>query len=259
MEKIRAKKSLGQNWLKSETALSAIVDAGDINGEDIVLEIGPGQGALTEKLLFFAGKVIAVEKDQRLIKFLQEKFAREIATKKLNLLEKDILELDTNTLATSHYKLVANIPYYITGQVLRKFLTANKQPKLMVLMLQKEVAERIARNKGKESLLSISVKAYGQPKYIQTVKKEFFSPKPKVDSAILLINNISRDFFTKNKINEEEFFTLVKQGFAQKRKKLSSNLKIPLATLVTGGIDINARAENLSLEDWRKIAKTQNN
>ena len=203
-----------------------------------MLEAGPGKGVLTEELLKKAGKVIAVEKDDALIEFLCDKFSSEIASSKLQLIHDDILNFNPTTffLSSSSYnlqpphtphpphKLLANIPYYITGQFLRKFLSSENQPSKMVLLLQKEVVKRIMANDGKESILSISVKAYGKPKNIGKVSKENFSPKPKVDSAILLIDSISRDFF-KDADNEEKFFQILKAGFAHKRKLLAGNIK----------------------------------
>ncbi|MEI6494707.1 MAG: 16S rRNA (adenine(1518)-N(6)/adenine(1519)-N(6))-dimethyltransferase RsmA [bacterium] len=250
-----AKKSLGQNWLKSPSALSAIVAAGDIQSSDIVLEIGPGQGALTTDLLKRAGKVIAIEKDRRLIDLLKEKFATDIEANKFDLIEADILDFDLAPLNFYDvpYKLIANIPYYITGQIIRKFLEAENQPKLMVLMLQKEVANRIVAGDKKESILSISVKVYGEPKYIKTVPRGAFSPAPNVDSAILLINNISKKNFVN--VAEDKFFAILKQGFAQKRKKLISNLKLKPEQAKELEIDENARAEDLRLEQWLKLAK----
>jgi 16S rRNA (adenine1518-N6/adenine1519-N6)-dimethyltransferase len=170
--------------------------AGEVNEKDIVIEIGPGKGALTEKLLERAGKVIAIEKDCELVKFLQEKFKKEIENGKLELIEGDILKLRITNYELRKYKLIANIPYNITGAIIKKFLTEENQPEKMVLLVQKEVAERIVARDGKESILSLSVKAYGEPKYIMKVSKRFFSPEPKVDSAIIAINNISRGRFS---------------------------------------------------------------
>jgi len=259
MEKIFAKKSLGQNFLKSKTALYAMVKAGDISASDIVLEIGPGQGALTEKLLETGAKIIAVEKDDRLIEFLQEKFAKEINDGQFKLIHSDILELDLHSLSlkANSYKLIANIPYYITGQIFRKFLSGNIQPTKLVMMVQKEIADRIIARDGKESLLSLSVKVYGTPKKIMKVEKENFSPKPKVDSAILLVDNISKDFFSDN-ITEEKFFEIIKAGFAHKRKVLSANLKELLRNDVQklftmAHIPEKARAEDLTLENWKDL------
>ena len=230
----KAKKSLGQNFLKSNKAINDMLLAGNINKNDTVLEIGPGKGILTKALLEKAGKVIAIEKDKDLILILNEVFKKEIKNGKLELVEGDVLELPLNhhpafqapllkKEGKIQYKLIANIPYYITGAIFQKFLENEFQPETMVLLVQKEVAQRIACDK-KESILSLSVKAYGIPKYISTVSKRYFSPSPKVDSAILAINNISRKNF-KNKKQEVKFFTLIKNSFAHKRKQLAGNLR----------------------------------
>jgi len=232
---IYAKKSLGQHFLTSQSAVDKIVDVSDPSGDDIILEIGPGRGVLTEKLLLFAGKVIAVEKDDGLFEFLKERFKKEIENGKLDLIHGDILDFDPNIFSfykDLNYKVVANIPYNITGAILKKFLSAEYQPECMVLMVQKEVAERIVAKDKKESILSLSVKIYGEPKYIQTVKAGSFFPAPKVDSAILLISDISKGFFLltpsvnggKEAGREGRFFELVRAGFKSKRKKLISNL-----------------------------------
>ncbi len=188
MENFNAKKSLGQNFLKSKTALLAMVKAGEITKKDLVLEIGPGQGALTEKLLETGAKVIAVEKDDRLIEVLEEKFANESASGQFRLVHGDILDVDLNSLNLAPYtfKLIANIPYYITGLIFRKFLEEGPQPEKIVILVQKEIADRIVARDGKESLLSISIKVYGLPKKIMKVEKENFSPKPKVDSGLTI-------------------------------------------------------------------------
>jgi len=254
---VKAKKSLGQNFLKSKQILDKIIKTADLKAGDVVLEVGPGKGILTEKLLEKAKKVIAVEKDQRLIEFLQEKFKKEIQNKKLELIYGDILKMNPKILLSSPYKIVANLPYYITGQFLRKFLSSDFPPTTMVVMLQKEVAKRTTTT-NKESLLSLSVKAYGQPKYVTTVSAKNFSPQPKVDSAILLISNISKDFF-KN-INENLFFQLIKVGFSSKRKMLINNLsfapKRERAQIFEDlKIPLKIRAEDLSLEDWKCLVK----
>ncbi len=237
----------------------AIIRAGDIKTTDTILEIGPGKGMLTEKLLEHASKVIAIEKDFELVGLLKEKFTKEIDSQKLILVQGDILNIEISKLVANHYKLIANIPYYITGAILKKFLQEEKvQPERIVLLLQKEVAERIVARDGRESILSISVKAYGEPKYIETVQKRYFSPAPKVDSAILLIQDISRRNFVS--LNEEKFFEIVKKGFAHKRKLLSGNLKPSLGSeapkwLEECGVGEKARAENLKLENWLCLAK----
>ncbi|MCX6753128.1 MAG: 16S rRNA (adenine(1518)-N(6)/adenine(1519)-N(6))-dimethyltransferase RsmA [Candidatus Nomurabacteria bacterium] len=281
----KAKKSLGQNFLKSVPALHAIVNAGEIKDTDTILEIGPGKGALTEKLLEVAGTVIAIEKDRDLLEFLQTKFSKKITEGKFILINGDVLEVEDsivknlgrsdgdgqrkslakdfrvfeNAILHGGYKIIANIPYNITGAILKKFLTAENQPERMVLMVQNEVAKRIVARDGSESILSISVKAYGNPKIIMKVPARYFSPAPKVDSAIIAITEINRNNF-KNKNLEEKFWELVKTGFAHKRKILLSNLK-ELARQDLASIFVNlkipekARAENLKPVDWLEIAK----
>ncbi|HAS81003.1 MAG: Ribosomal RNA small subunit methyltransferase A [Candidatus Nomurabacteria bacterium GW2011_GWE1_32_28] len=305
MQKIhKAKKSLGQNFLKSTIALKKIVEAGEVSSRDIILEIGPGKGALTEKLLEKAGCVVAIEKDYELYELLKIKFSEEIKNQKLILINDDILKLQiTNyklqirkimrnvvfksiaqavepSIAISQqgnmcgfknniphyfsYKIIANIPYNITGAILKKFLSEKEQPEMMILMVQNEVAKRIVARDGKESILSISVKAYGSPKIIMKVPSRYFSPAPKVDSAIIAIKNISRKIFIKNKLNEEKFWEIIHTGFAHKRKKLSSNLKTFLkgggiASALDSMIKLeslgNKRAENLTLSDWINLTK----
>lgn len=269
---MKAKKSLGQHFLRSERALSTIIDAGDPKGNDLILEIGPGEGVLTERLLRTAGKVIAVEKDGSLFEELREKFADEIRKGRLDLIHKDILEFDPITLEFYEgldYKIIANIPYNITGAILEKFLSAEFQPSVMVLLVQDEVAKRIMARDGKESILSISVKAYGKPRYVERVLAGSFAPAPKVNSAIIAVEGISKDFFKcghlvstfRGEVNEKAFFQLLKTGFSSKRKKLSSNLaKIypkerVLEAFQILNLDENLRAEDLGLENWQKLAE----
>lgn len=254
----KAKKSLGQNFLKSQAALAQIIAAGELTTGDTVLEVGPGKGALTEKLLSHAGKVIAIEKDNDLFAFLSEKFANEIQTRKLLLIHADILEFNDSKLLTTGYKLIANIPYNITGAILKKFLASDMQPECMVLLVQKEVAERIVARDKKEGILSMSVRAYGTPHYIAKVPARYFSPAPKVDSAIIAIEGISRNVFPTIE-DEQAFFDVMKAGFAHKRKMLAGNLGelMPDAAsqMMKCGIDAKARAETLALNDWICLAK----
>jgi len=258
----RAKKSLGQNFLKSEPALRMMCSAGEINDNDIILEIGPGKGALTIRLLEVASKVIAIEKDRELIEILREKFANEIKNGKLILLNEDILDFSVKDydLEKNKYKIIANIPYNITGAIFKKFLSDDIQPERMVLLVQKEVAERVVARDGKESILSQSVRAYGTPNYIMKVHKRFFSPSPKVDSAILAIKNISKNNF-QTEMDEKNFFNVIKTGFAHKRKVLRKNLenlqkKPNQIDNIFEKLKINpkVRAEDIKFEIWLEIS-----
>jgi 16S rRNA (adenine1518-N6/adenine1519-N6)-dimethyltransferase len=253
----KAKKSLGQNFLKSKPALTMMCTAGDVQNTDTIVEIGPGKGALTERLLELAGKVIAIEKDRELVDHLNERFENEIKDGKLEIVSGDCLEY---TPGPEQYKLIANIPYNITGAILKKFLSGINQPERMVLLVQKEVAERIVARDAKESILSISVKAYGAPKYMMKVEKRFFSPAPKVDSAIIAITGISKKNF-KDQGQEDKFFEVVKAGFAHKRKVLKKNLedalpKERIAELFkTYNINEKVRAEDINLSNWLDFIK----
>jgi len=257
---MRPKKSLGQHFLKSEKALAQIVAAADVLAADIVLEIGPGEGILTSALLAKAKKVIAIEKDRELVPHLEERFAHEIKAGKLELIEADILKFNPEVLP-KQYKLVANIPYYITGAIFEQFLSAKNQPSQMVVLIQKEVAERIISQDKKESILSIAIKAYGTPKIIAKVPAGAFNPPPKVDSAILSIEHISRDFFAN--VSEEKFFAVMKWCFGKKRKQLHGSLSEFVgdraqALLYIERINLNPkiRPEDLTLSDWKRLTQT---
>ena len=258
---LKAKKSLGQNFLKSEPALRMMCDAGNLSSSDTVVEIGPGKGALTSKLLEKGGMVIAIEKDRDLIVFLKEKFKNEIENKKLELVEGDCLEFDplAYKLEPKTYKLIANIPYNITGAIIKRFLSEVSQPESMVLLVQKEVAMRIVANDKKESILSLSVKVYGTPKYMMKVGKRFFSPSPKVDSAIIAITDISKKNFNPG-ASEKHFFTIIKTAFAHKRKVLRKNLEDIAPQEIIDSmfkdleIDSKTRAEDIIYSKWLAIA-----
>jgi len=253
----KAKKSLGQNFLKSPKILADIVAAGKITGNDTVLEIGPGRGALTRALLATGARVIAIEKDDALIAELESLFIEEITSQKLTLLHGDILECDPTDfdVLSRKYKVVANIPYYITGAIIEHLLSSSHQPTSATLLVQKEVAERIVARDNKESLLSISVKAYCEPSYAFTVKRNQFRPAPNVDSAVVHLAAISKKQFIT--ISEERFFTVVKAGFAHRRKQLGNNLEGIIAKEKWSDCMITpqARAENLSVAEWICLAK----
>jgi 16S rRNA (adenine1518-N6/adenine1519-N6)-dimethyltransferase len=252
---------LGQNFLIDKSMVEEIINSGNLSNADVVLEIGPGKGVLTEALLEKAGRVVAVEKDSGLVRLLREKFATQIKEGGLELVEKDIRDLETETfgLKPGAYKLIANIPYYITGEIIRTFLSGDYRPERIVLLVQDEVANRVVSKNDKESILSISVKAYGIPEKVLKVPKEAFSPAPKVDSAILVIKNINKDFF--KGLSEKDFFTILKTGFAHKRKKLMTNLSeiFPKDKIITAfketSLTENTRAEEVSLEKWKALLK----
>jgi len=265
----QAKKALGQNFLQNNGIAKALVGAAVIDPEDTVVEIGPGKGMITQFLLERVRKVIAVEKDEELFDFLKEKFSKEVAEKKIILVHGDILKFNPSRYAivASDYKLIGAIPYNITGALFKYFLQKIKTPpKSIAFIIQREVAQRILTKKekrsgsirGKENLLSISIKAYGSPRYIKTVRRGSFWPIPKVDSAIFVIENISKDFF--ETISEKKFFALLRAGFAHKRKFLVRNIENVSGYDTKTAFSIckipeRARAEDLSLENWRCLAK----
>lgn len=255
---VLAKKSLGQNFLMHAQTAERIVQSAALPEGAIVLEIGPGTGMLTKELLKVAGRVVAVEADDSLIPVLTETFAEEIGAGKLTLVHGDIRAFELGSLGIP-YHVVANIPYYITGDIMRMLLEADCKPTSITVLVQKEVAERIARSGGKESVLSISVAVYGTPKYAFTVPRGAFRPAPSVDSAVLHIGGIRQDAFT-NKQEESRFFEVVKAGFAHKRKKLAKNLEVVAPSVSISDafkhsqVPPDARAETLSVGQWKSLA-----
>lgn len=253
-----AKKSLGQNFLMHRQTAERIAKAAELPKGALVLEIGPGTGMLTKELLNLGYRVLAVEADFALIPELEETFAKPLEEGRLTLKAADIRAFDTTSIEEP-YHIVANIPYYITGEIIRQFLTAENQPASITLLVQKEVAERIARSK-KESLLSLSVKVYGQPVYSFTVPRGAFVPAPNVDSAVLRIKDISRHSFA-DRQEEDRFFSVLHAGFAHKRKRLAKNLE-DYATreeiagaFAAAGLGENTRSEELTLEAWLTLTK----
>ena len=260
--KLHAKKSLGQHFLNSENVLRKIIAAAAIKEGEVVLEIGPGTGVLTRGLLKAGAKVIAIEKDHRAYVMLGLTFSSEISTGRLKLVEGDILDPDDiPAIPDSKYALVANIPYYITGAILKRFLEGSPRPNRMVLLVQKEVAERIVARDGKESILSISVKAFGRPKIIAAVPRGAFTPPPSVDSAILAIADISDNRFRASGVGIERFFTVLHAGFSHKRKLLARNLEEVMDKETVNrlwnelNLDPKVRAEDVPVETWFDIAK----
>lgn len=257
----KAKKSLGQNFLMHARIAERIALVAQLPSDAVVFEIGPGTGMLTRELLKLAHKVIALEADRDLFEKLQTDFASEIAEKKFELIHGDIRVFDIGTLPKG-YALVANIPYYLTGEIFRMFLEAENQPNALTLLVQKEVAERVVARikkpldsaRGKESILSLSVKAYGTPKLEFTVPRGAFVPAPNVDSAVLTVRDISRKNFS-SPDEEKRFFALLHAGFAHKRKFVRKNLAD--AGLSAGDIPEKARAEDVSLFTWLALAHSQ--
>jgi 16S rRNA (adenine1518-N6/adenine1519-N6)-dimethyltransferase len=241
------KKSLGQNFLRDPKILKKIADFARIEPSDTVVEIGPGEGGLTKILLEKCDKLIVVEKDENLAEQLKQNFCEQITEDRLQVIVGDILDYN---LTTVNYKLVGNIPYYITGAIFEKFLSAENPPKSMTFVVQKEVAERIVARDKKESILSISVKLYGTPEYGGTIKAGSFFPAPKVDSAIISVRNCTREKLQNGKMEEKKFFEILKKGFAHKRKLLIKNLGVSEEVFEKAGIPLKIRAEDLKVEDW---------
>lgn len=254
MSENKPKKSLGQHWLYDIDALQAMVAAAGVETGDIVLEIGPGLGTLTKELCKVATKVVAVEFDELLARELPSR----VPNKNLEVRQGDILTFDFSSMPKG-YKVVANIPYYLTSNLIRRMCEAAKPFTMAALLVQKEVAERVCAEPGQTSLLSISTQYYCSVGLGPVVKAELFTPPPKVDSQIVLLEFRNEPLF-KN-VDTVAFFRLVKAGFSERRKKLRSSLSGGLhidkvaadALLVKAGIDGNLRAQNLSLVEWHSL------
>ena len=239
---MKNKKSLGQHWLKDRDILIDIASLAETEEVDTVVEIGPGLGTLTSALFQFFKKTVAIEKDD----VLAEKLPFSFPGKDLTVLHKDVLEIEVDELP-ERYVLAGNIPYYITSPIIEKFLSLAKKPEKIVLLIQKEVAERIAAIDGKQSVLSLTVQARAKVELGPVVKREFFVPPPKVDSQVIVLEPY------KEALADDKVFDVIKIGFLKARKKLSSGeLK---GFLNEAGINGNLRPADLSLEDWKKLAK----
>ncbi len=262
---LKAKKRLGQHFLVEEQVLDCILSAAELSSEDIVIEVGPGLGILTKKLAEEAAKVIAVELDPRLVGVLRKRLplftnVRIIQGDILKLTPGRLLEGDLGALESGRsYKVVANLPYYITSPVLRHFLEASWKPSVMVVMVQKEVGEAIAATCGRMSLLSVSTQLYSKPTIIAYVPRRSFYPAPKVDSVVLRLDVYSKLPIDISDVNG--FFDIVTSGFSSPRKQLRNSLAQGLgitsdqvaSLLEKAGIEAKRRAESLSLEEWREV------
>lgn len=250
------KKSLGQHWLHDREVLAHIAELAELTDDDTVLEIGPGLGTLTSELLRRAGKVVAVEFDPDLARKLPAQFPG----KNLEVINQDILEFNFSDLPTG-YKVVANVPYYITSKIVQRLMTTPNKPSVTVLLVQKEVAQRLAAKPGDMSILAVSAQVYAEVELGPIVPAEFFTPPPKVDSQVVVLKTRPRPLL--GDVSEKDFFRVVKAGFSAKRKKLRSSLagglglsKQQAETLLDeANISPDARAEMLALEDWVRLTR----
>lgn len=248
------KKSLGQHWLDDPYSLEAMLSLAEVDIDDTVLEIGPGLGVLTRLLVEQADQVVAVEFDPELARTLPKR----IKADNLRVVQQDILRFDLTTMPAD-YKVVANIPYYLTSKLVRVLSESPNQPKLTVLLVQEEVAERIAARPGDLSILGITAQYYWQTSLGPIVGAELFTPPPKVDSQIVVMRRRDQPLFAN--VDSRQFFRVVKAGFGAKRKTLLNSLSGGLhlskdqakTLLESAGINPGLRAQALSLEDWHKI------
>ncbi len=252
---LEAKKSLGQNFLFDENVLRRIVDAAELQPGDAVLEIGPGLGALTKLLAATAVSLVAVELDHRFLPILRQELA---SYTNVQLVHGDILAQQLGRWFNGPYKVVANVPYYITGAILRHLLEGEQKPSLMVLTVQKEVAERVTAVPPQMSLLAVSVQFYGRAEKVADIKAGSFWPAPDVDSAVL---RITLPATPPDRALEQAFFRVTRAGFSQKRKQLQNNLRqlgLPAAAIAAmcqaAHVDGRWRAEVLTLAQWRALA-----
>ncbi|MFZ2545116.1 MAG: 16S rRNA (adenine(1518)-N(6)/adenine(1519)-N(6))-dimethyltransferase RsmA [Candidatus Saccharimonadales bacterium] len=249
-------KSLGQHWLYDRSVLKHIADCAEITSDDTVLEIGPGLGTLTSELLRRAKNVIAVEFDSELARKLPGQFPGT----NLTVISEDILHFDLSSLPAG-YKVVANVPYYITSKIVQMLMTANNKPSISVLLVQKEVAQRIAAKSGDMSILAISAQVFAEASLGDIVRAELFTPPPKVDSQVVILKTRTQPMVTS--IDETEFFRIVKAGFSAKRKKLRSSLSGGLGIskqdveelLTRASISPDVRAEDLTIDDWLRLVR----
>jgi 16S rRNA (adenine1518-N6/adenine1519-N6)-dimethyltransferase len=253
---ISPSKGLGQNFLVDQGAIKRMVSAIGALKTDTVVEIGPGLGVLTEELLKSAKRVVAVEKDPHMVKILEEEYGFD---KNLELVNADVLKW---TSREKDYILAGNIPFYLTAPVIRRFLEAENRPREIILVIQKEVAQRICAKPPEMSILAVSVQVYAETKIMSYIKKDSFWPRPKIDSAIIRITPRAN---AGENVNIEEFFKIVKAGFSHPRKQILNNLAKGLkldkekirSWLAENNLDPTQRAETLSLGDWLRLSSTK--
>lgn len=253
LHNLKANKKLGQHFLVDRQALEKIAGAGELTNKDTVLEIGPGNGVLTAELARIADRVVSVEVDEKLAEVLRLNFSEG----NVEIVNQDFLQFDLTGLPQG-FVVVANLPYYLTSHIIRLLLESANPPKRAVLLMQKEVAERVTARTGDMSVLSVSVQFYGKPEIVGYVPKTSFFPAPEVDSAILKIDLFDQPLFD---ADAQLFFRIVKAGFSQKRKKLINSLSAGLqlgtkeaAKIVDSvGLDRNTRAQELTLDNWHQL------
>ena len=246
------KKSLGQNFIFDDNILAKIAAAAELTSDDEVLEIGPGLGNLTRHLALVSGRVVAVELDDRLLPLLHKRLDN---LDNVELVQGDILEWHPDEKFKNHYKVVANIPYYITGAILRRLLAADRRPSRMTLTVQDDLARRMAAEPGKMTLFAVSVQLYARVAIVFSIKAGAFWPRPEVDSAVVDLQ--VRPILPLETAQVKPFFQIVRTGFSQKRKQLGRNLRnldypeTELSNaLANAGIDGRRRAETLSVDEW---------
>jgi 16S rRNA (adenine1518-N6/adenine1519-N6)-dimethyltransferase len=256
---LRPRKRLGQNFLSDPVALGRIVAAADLSHEDVVVEVGAGVGTLTRPLAEQAGRVMALELDDDLVVILRDQVAH---LTNVQVLHGDVLQFSTAQFTHRGYKVVGNLPYYITSAVLRHFLEKVPRPRLLVVTVQREVADRIVAGPGKMSLLAVSVQFYGQPRIVARIPAGAFYPPPQVDSAVLRVDVGEQPAIALEEATDEAvFFRVVRAGFSQKRKTLRNSLSASLGlsstaveeALEQAGVDPRRRAETLSLKEWAGV------
>ena len=256
---LQPRKHLGQNFLVDPAALARIVTAADLSADDVVVEVGAGLGTLTRPLAKVAGRVLAVELDDRLVEILHTQL---VDLPNVEIVHADILSSLGFDLPHLAFKVVANLPYYITSAVIRRFLEEKPRPYMMVLTLQREVAQRIVAQPGKMSLLALSVQLYGQPRIVARISRSAFYPQPSVDSAVVRID-VCEQFIPELAAGIEEalLFRVARAGFAQKRKTLRNSLSAGLGlprdhveeALREVKLDSSRRAQTLSLQEWADV------
>jgi len=257
---LRARKGLGQHFLVDETFLEIIASAAELSPEDTVIEVGPGLGVLTVELARRAGRVVAVELDAKLAALIKKRLS---SLTNVNIVHADILKVNLSPLLKdrSEYKVVANIPYYITSPILRYFIEASPRPSLMVVMVQKEVGEAIAAGPGDMSVLAVSLQIYSKPRIVAHVPSQSFYPSPKVDSVIVRFDMLPEPAIKVE--NTDDFLEVVRSGFSSPRKQLRNSLAHGLGVrpsevvpmLEKAQVEPQRRPEALSLEEWQRIYK----